>query len=225
MNKISYSVAVFVGLVKPIRHASPLSDSEFIQLEAKVQEKSLSSIYSKWVELPDCESFTLANGSWDLTKGEIIQLADDLTNASIANCKGSTKPWAPPPPANYWGWNSTLYGGGYEEPVPRSVIFDPVWKTSEPMEDSQHQVNTANMPTGVTQSSGPRGDFYMKWKYKDGSNQPFQDALKDGGQNTKVVPWNEAGPAGKDYKTYDWTTGYNGNATYYSGLANPPTNY
>ena len=65
----------------------------------------------------------------------------------------------------------------------------------------------------------------MKWKYKDGSNQPFQDALKDGGQNTKVVPWNEAGPAGKDYKTYDWTTGYNGNATYYSGLANPPTNY
>jgi hypothetical protein len=95
------------------------------------------------------------------------------------------------------------------------------------MEDSQHQVNTANMPTGVTQSSGPRGDFYMKWKYKDGSNQPFQDALKDGGQNTKVVPWNEAGPAGKDYKTYDWTKGYapvGDNKNFYSGFA-PPTNY
>jgi hypothetical protein len=80
------------------------------------------------------------------------------------------------------------------------------------------------MPTGVSQSSGPKGDFYMKFKYKDGSNQAFQDALANGGQASKVVPWNEAGPAGKDYPTYDWTTGYTSNTTYYSGLA-PPTNY
>ena len=66
----------------------------------------------------------------------------------------------------------------------------------------------------------------MNWKYKDGTNQPFQNALKDGGQDTKVVSWDEAGPAGKDYPTYDWTLGYLGgaNKTYYGGL-NPPTNY
>ena len=118
----------------------------------------------------------MADGTGDLTLGEIVQLRDDLTNASIATCKGSTKPWAPPPGPR-WTWNNTLYGGSFIEPEPRSVIFDPVWKTEEPMEESQHQVNTANMPTGATQTSGPKGDFYMNWKYKDGSNQPFQDAL------------------------------------------------
>ena len=41
-----------------------------------------------------------------------------------------------------------------------------------------------------------------------------------------MVPWNEAGPAGKDYPTYDWTLGYLGgaNKSYYGSSA-PPTNY
>ena len=96
-------------------------------------------------------------------------MAEDLTNASIATCKGPTKPWPVPPPAYYW--NSTLYGTYYKEPVPKSVIYDPVWKTSEPLKDYQHQVATDDMPTGV--GVGPKGDFWPNWKYRDGSGQPF----------------------------------------------------
>jgi hypothetical protein len=98
--------------------------------------ESFSQIYSKWVELPDCQKFTNPDGSWNKANGEVIQLEEDLTNAIIATCKGPKKPWPVPPPS--YIWNATLYGVGYKEPVPKSVIFDPVWKTSEPVASYEH---------------------------------------------------------------------------------------
>jgi hypothetical protein len=53
------------------------------------------------------------------------------------------------------------------------------------------------MPTNVTE--GPKGDFYPNWKYMDGGAQPYQEAGNS---------WDEAGPAGKDYKTYDYHLGF-----------------
>jgi hypothetical protein len=69
------------------------------------------------------------------------------------------------------------------------------------------------MPSNVT--TGPRGDFYMDWKYRDGSNQPYQKAGDS---------WDESGPAGKNYKTYNWKNAYYNVPTDYKNF-NPPTNY
>ena len=72
------------------------------------------------------------------------------------------------------------------------------------------------MPTNV--GVGPKGDFWPKWKYRDGAAQPYQKAGDS---------WDEAGPAGKNYSSYDWTTGYNGasgDGSYYKNFS-APTNY
>ena len=50
------------------------------------------------------------------------------------------------------------------------------------------------MPSDI--GIGPRGDFYPRWNYTDGSNQPYQKAGDS---------WNVNGPAGSNYTTYDWT--------------------
>ena len=95
-------------------------------------------------------------------------------------------------------------------------IFDPVWKTSQKMEDYEHQVATEDMPTGV--GIGPRATFPNNWKYKDGTNQPWQRSGDS---------WDESGPGGKNYATYDWRLGYlnsvYANETYFKTL-NPPIN-
>jgi hypothetical protein len=113
----------------------------------------------------------LQDGSWDTSKGEIIQLSDDLANANIATCKGPAKPW--PIPEVPYVWNTTLYGNYYKEPKPQSVIFDPVWKSTLEIPGSEHQVGTDQRKDV---GEGPKGDFYMKWQYKDGSQQAYQKA-------------------------------------------------
>jgi hypothetical protein len=86
------------------------------------------------------------------------------------------------------------------------VIYDPVWKTSLTVPDAEHQV--AGLQEGkidrTLETVGPTGDFWPKWKYeeeKDGaaSQQPFQDALAAGGQNTAVNAWDHAAAAGINY--------------------------
>jgi hypothetical protein len=133
MNKLPLAVSLLMEKSQTIKvGSSPFPDTAYPQIEADLEadlgSESYSAIYAKWVELPDCQKFTKPDGSWDTSSGEIVQLADDLHNASIATCKGPTKPW-PVPPAQYM-WDSKLYGKLYREPKPQSVIFDPVWKTS-----------------------------------------------------------------------------------------------
>lgn len=75
MNKLTFSLAIFLGAIQPV-HFSDLSDnnleSTLAQISTDLKSESLSSIYAKWIELPDCQKFTLADGSWDLSKGEIV---------------------------------------------------------------------------------------------------------------------------------------------------------
>jgi len=68
--------------------------------------------------------------------------------------------------------------GAIPTPVPRSVIYDPVWKTSTVIPNEEHQV--AGLQHGkvnkTDETVGPTGDFYMRWRYvEDGAppNQPF----------------------------------------------------
>ena len=61
------------------------------------------------------------------------------------------------------------------------------------------------------ETEGPKGDLYPFWRYKqDGSpNQPFQDALANGGQVSQVNPWNHEGPGGVNYTDTANPTNYN----------------
>lgn len=61
------------------------------------------------------------------------------------------------------------------------------------------------------ETTGPKGDFYSEWKYKeDGApNQPFQDALANGGQSTQVNAWDHAGAGGVNYTDASNPTNYN----------------
>ena len=108
-------------------------DSTFVQLSSDSTQKSASQIYAKWIELPDCATFTLPDGTWDPTFGEVVQLLEDTSNAAIATCKGAAIP--PPPPPVVYNYTSSWLTLGLEEPKPRSVIFDPVWKSGQSLED------------------------------------------------------------------------------------------
>ena len=104
----------------------------------------------------------------------MIPLADDLSNAIIATCKGPyvakvTPVPTPPTPAPI------------PTPRPKSVIFDDVWHTSTTIPDAEHQVS--QLQNGKInysdQTTGPTGDFHPGWKYVEKSapaNQPFQKA-------------------------------------------------
>ena len=128
----------------------------------------------------------------------------DLSNAIIATCKGSYAARVSPIHVPITGPN---------EVRDRSKIFDPVWKTDTVIPDSEHQVQQLQHGhvdiSGET--DGPKGDFYPGWKYKqDGApNQPFQDALANGGGVTKVNAWDHAGPAGVNYTDAANPTNYN----------------
>jgi hypothetical protein len=66
----------------------------------------------------------------------------------------------------------------------------------------------------TSETAGPTGDFWPKWKYneeKDGAakQQPFQDTLANGGQNTAVNAWDNAGAAGVNYTNINLPVNYN----------------
>tara|TARA_B110000305_G_scaffold203732_1_gene232872 strand:+ start:501 stop:1070 length:570 start_codon:yes stop_codon:yes gene_type:complete len=79
--------------------------------------------------------------------------------------------------------------------------------------DEEHQVQQLqHMHVNISgETTGPKGDFYSEWKYKeDGAdNQPFQDALANGGQSTQVNAWDHAGAGGVNYTDASNPTNYN----------------
>lgn len=186
-------------------------DASLLQISAAAAAKAGSGVRAKWIELPDCQDHV----AWDDAQGkfdpslagtqETIPLKADLSNAIIATCKGPHAPRMTPQPQPPITGPNTV--------VERSQIFDPVWKTSATIPDHEHQVE--QLQHGHVdisdETEGPKGDFYPKWKYQQtGSpNQPFQDALEGGGQNTKVNPWNHKGPGGINYTTAAMPTNYN----------------
>lgn len=128
----------------------------------------------------------------------------DLSNAIIATCKGTHAARVSPVHVPITGAN---------EVRDRSKIFDPVWKTDTTIPDSEHQVQ--QLQHGHVdiseETEGPKGDFYGGWKYKqDGAaNQPFQDALANGGGVTQVNAWDHAGAGGVNYTDTANPTNYN----------------
>jgi hypothetical protein len=106
---------------------------------------SQSGVRARWVELPDCTiwcNFLDVDGKANLLEplddqpsGDYIPLRDDLANAIIATCKGPEPGYGPavcvpappvPPPAGFVA-------------NPATQIFDPVWKTTTVIPDSEHQ--------------------------------------------------------------------------------------
>ena len=202
MNRLSFAVASLIGAVYTVKINTEFAtgsygdedltheirelkkrqadDNEFLQLNAGIR--------AKWIELPECQQFVnydSGDTTWNTTAfGEVIPLDPFLTNAIIATCKGPYVPHNRPLPYVPSGY-------GIPTPVAKSVIYDPVWKTSLTLPYGEHQVS--GLQNGkidkTTETTGPVGDFWPKWKYveeKDGfaSKQPFQDALSGGGQNT-----------------------------------------
>lgn len=242
MNRLSYAVALLIGATQAININTSFAtgtygdedltaeirelkkrqadDNEFIQLPehtiafAQAAAKSGSGVRAKWIELPNCQKFVnfdTGDTSFNTTGyGEVIALEADLSNAIIATCKGpvvaqiTPLPYVPAgPPA-------------IPTPVAKSVIYDPVWKTSLTVPNGEHGV--AGVQHGKvdrsTETVGPTGDFWPKWKYveeKDGApkQQPFQDALAAGGQNTAVNEWDNAGAAAINYTVVALPVNYN----------------
>lgn len=133
---------------------------------------------ARWVELPDCQDLVDV-GKTDMTapdfwvQPEIIKipLKADLSNAIIANCKGPYEPIPVVPP---------VVTPDVPDPVEKSVIYDPVWKTSLTIPDSEHQVSQLQHGKidKTTETEGPKGDFWPKWlRVGDGKvKQTYQEA-------------------------------------------------
>lgn len=94
-----------------------------------------------------------------------------MSNAIIATCKGAfvavPVPVVVPPTAI----TTNI-------PVAQSQIYDPVWKTSVVIPDTEHQVSQLQHGkfNATEQTSGPTGDFWPKWQYTNGQAQPYQAA-------------------------------------------------
>ena len=144
-------------------------ESAFIQLDSQVNSfaraaaKSGSGVRARWIELPDCQqmvNWDSGDDTFQAKYGEVIPLKADLSNAIIATCKGPHVAQNSPVPV----LNPLA---GIPTPVEKSQIYDPVWKTNTVIPDGEHQVQ--QLQHGHVdmseQTIGPRGDFYMKWKY------------------------------------------------------------
>lgn len=142
------AIALFLGSASALningKFSEMPSDSEFIQVTSEAAAKSGSGVRARWVELPDCMHWCnfvddVTGKAWDppidnQPAGLYIPLRDDLANAIIATCKGPEPgygaavcidPVAPTPP------------GGFV-PNPATQIYDPVWKTTAVIPDSEH---------------------------------------------------------------------------------------
>ena len=227
MNRLSFAVATLIGAVCTVKINTGFAvgtigdedltheirelkkrqadDNEFLQLNAGIR--------AKWIELPNCQKFVnydSGDASFNTTGyGEVIPLDPFLTNAIIATCKGPYVAHNTPVPY-------VPVGYGIPTPVAKSVIYDPVWKSSLTIPDGEHQVT--GLQHGkidrTDETVGPTGDFWPKWNYveeKDGftTKQPFQDALANGGQNTAVNEWDNAGAAAINYTNANLPVNYN----------------
>jgi hypothetical protein len=174
---------------------------------ARAAAKTGSGVRARWIELPDCQQMVKwdsGDATYQESFGEVIPLKADLSNAIIATCKGPSVAQNTPVPV-------PNPAAGIPTPVEKSQIYDPVWKTNTIIPDGEHQVQ--QMQQGHVafseQTIGPRGDFYMKWKYEeDGTpNQPFQ---------TDGAPWDHAGPGGVNYTVVALPTNYNNSLRQYN---------
>lgn len=151
--------------------------------------------------MPDCQSLVApgATVTYLPSAGEVIPLAEDLSNAIIATCKGPSAPIVPPaPPAAPDTTNV---------PVAQSQIYDPVWKTSVVIPDQEHQVSQLQHGkfNATEQDAGPTGDFWPAWKYTNGGAQPYQEAGNS---------WSNEGPGGNNSTTASTSpTNYGPNPT------------
>ena len=136
MQKISIAVAALLGVnaVKFIDGFESKFDS-FAQTTAASAAQAGSGVRAKWIELPNCQSFVVDGPTmtFDTSRGEVIPLAEDLSNAIIATCKGPAVAHDPQPPAPAQPITSNI-------PVAQSQIWDPVVKTSITIPDHEHQV-------------------------------------------------------------------------------------
>ena len=196
MNRLSYATALLIGAVYTVnvntRFAAggygdedlsneikelkkrQTEDTEFIQLKehtsafAQAAAKAGSGVRAKWIELPDCQTMIELDAgaaTFAASFGEVIPLADDLSNAIIATCKGpyvaaTTPVVVPPTPASPPAMR------------PKSVIYDPVWKTSLTVPDQEHGVAPLQQKTidRSAETTGPTGDFWPRWRYEKGAS-------------------------------------------------------
>lgn len=202
------------------KHAEDVLLQTSSQVSALAAAQVGSGVRARWIELPDCQDHV----AWDDTDGafdpalagttETIPLKADLSNAIIATCKGPHVVRMTPepiPPVT-----------GPNDPENRSQIYDPVWKSHFDIPDHEHQVQQLqHMHVNRTdETMGPMGDFYPKWNYKQtgAPNQPFQDALANGGGVSAVKAWDHEGPGGINYTVEAMPTNYNNSVEASAGM-------
>ena len=203
----SSAVALLLGSASSmnVNFSTIGEDASFIQTTAQSAARSESGVRARWVELPDCRHWCnflsadkckpdLDNPLDDQPSGDYIPLRDDLANAIIATCKG------PEPgcgPAVCVDPVAPVPGGWVARPL--TTIYDPVWKTSTVIPDTEHQVQGAgvNDPSIVAdikdhqktiinqtqQVVGPKGDFYAHWNWDHQSKDAAWDPESAGGVN------------------------------------------
>jgi len=208
----SAAVALFLGSASSmnVNFATLNDDASFIQVTAQSAAKTESGVRARWTELPDCRHWCnflsadkckpdLDNPADGQPSGDYIPLRDDLANAIIATCKGPepgcgpavcVDPVAPVP----GGWVAN----------PATTIYDPVWKTSTVIPDTEHQVQGAGVhsydsgadhqKTIINQTQqivGPKGDFYTRFNWDFNSKGSNADSTQGA--------WDPAGGGGVDF--------------------------
>lgn len=212
MNK--FVIACFLGYANTMRLNS--YDDQMIQLPehvisfAQAAARAGSGVRARWIELPNCQNFIKPDSGdvFDEAQwGEVIPLEWDLSNAIIATCKGPHQGVVTPAPA------PPVPPPAIPTPRPPSRIYDPVWKSSVVIPNEEHQVGPLQHGhiDKDTETLGPVGDFYNAWKYVEPGtpDQPFQDALANGGQVSAVNEWDHAGPGGINYTNANLPINYN----------------
>lgn len=128
---------------------------------------SLIQLNTNWVELPDCGK-TLGPDD--------VELDDDLSNATIATCKGSgyipqlgLRTQRDSSEATYQEQWKKDYTHWQPDPV-----FDPIFYSKDPLPDHEHQI-VIHEHKSVEKSApnaGPAVDFYRYGKPEAGLEWP-----------------------------------------------------
>ena len=168
-------------------------NSNLIQTAAMAAAQEGSGVRARWIELPDCGATGKLNFKIPIFDQEIIPLANDLHNASIATCKAYT------PNLGKKGDKKTvtlddigptLDGPPKDKGPPKKpLIYDEVMhisgKPAEDMEKHMHQV-PVQMEGEVDPKpeAGPRGDFDYKGLQEAGNGWIGKEKKDDKGKAT-----------------------------------------
>jgi hypothetical protein len=193
-----------------INRESLPEDATFMQVTATAAAKTESGVRARWVELPNCfakwcnfldiaTDKPYATAETDQPSGPYEPLRDDLANAAIADCKGpvpasgpevalcSRSTVVPDTPATSFTATASKF------------VYDPVWKTSTVIPDTEHQVQGAGVhdPNTVAdikdhqkaiinqtmQVTGPKGLFPNEFNWDSQSRNSSWDPESGGGVN------------------------------------------